>query len=241
MAMRSCTVRPGLTAQPMAHARPVDVRRQAARPIVTARAFSSESSTSSPSFTQRLASGCGCVALALTLAGSADARLEGVNRPDLLPKTENVSVIDVAGFITPSEEARITAEIASLERDTGFKLRVLAQNYPETPGSAVKNYWKVDDSTIVFVADPTFKNIINVNVGQNVDLDVPRSFWSRLAGTYGNAFYLKENGEAEAILNAVSAIDTCLREPQGRTKCASVQKTFGEKPSSGAFGKVFGQ
>ena len=45
---------------------------------------------------------------------------------------------------------------------------------PETPGLAIRDYWKVDDSTIVFVADPTFTNLINVNVGQNVDLDVPR-------------------------------------------------------------------
>ncbi len=32
------------------------------------------------------------------------------------------------------QEKRITSEVAALERDTGFKLRVLAQNYPETPG-----------------------------------------------------------------------------------------------------------
>lgn len=56
-----------------------------------------------------------------------------MNRPDLLPK-EFTTVIDVAGFLTPSEEKRIAAEVASLEADTGFKLRVLAQNYPETPG-----------------------------------------------------------------------------------------------------------
>lgn len=35
-------------------------------------------------------------------------------------------------------------------------------------------------------------NIINFNVGSLVDLDVPRSFWNRLAGKYGNMFYWKE-------------------------------------------------
>lgn len=32
------------------------------------------------------------------------------------------------------QERRLVQEIADLEKDTGFKLRVLAQNYPETPG-----------------------------------------------------------------------------------------------------------
>jgi hypothetical protein len=33
-----------------------------------------------------------------------------------------------------TQESRIRAEIAGIEKDTGFRLRVLAQNYPETPG-----------------------------------------------------------------------------------------------------------
>lgn len=32
------------------------------------------------------------------------------------------------------QEKRLVQEIGDIEKDTGFKLRVLAQNYPETPG-----------------------------------------------------------------------------------------------------------
>lgn len=84
------------------------------------------------------------------------------------------------------QEKRLAQEIASLEKDTGYKLRVLAQNYPDTPGIksvkpcssillscdakndcpfhfslglAIRDFWSVDDNTIVFVADPTFGNV----------------------------------------------------------------------------------
>jgi hypothetical protein len=36
----------------------------------------------------------------------AVARPEGVNRPELLPKGDVTPVIDVAGFLTPSEVSR---------------------------------------------------------------------------------------------------------------------------------------
>jgi len=163
-------------------------------------------------------------------AGPACAKraMEGVNKPELLPKEPNVTVIDIAGFLTDGEEARLTREIAAIEQDTGVKLRVLAQNYPDTPGLAIKDYWGVDGDTVVMVADPNTGNLLNFNVGDNVDLEVPRNFWSRLAGKYGIRYYWREKGEAAAILNGVSAIDTCLREPQGRAKCVTVQGEFGE-------------
>ncbi|XP_039820852.1 thylakoid lumenal 15.0 kDa protein 2, chloroplastic-like isoform X2 [Panicum virgatum] len=135
----------------------------------------------------------GALALAVCFTcfvGSANART-GVNKPELLPK-EFTTVIDVAGFLSSGQENRLRQEIEDLEKDTGYKLRVLAQNYPDTPGLAIKDFWQVDERTIVFVADPTFGNIINFNVGPLVDLDVPRSFWSQVSGEYGNMFYWKE-------------------------------------------------
>ncbi|KAL3839689.1 hypothetical protein ACJIZ3_024280 [Penstemon smallii] len=168
-----------------------------------------------------LLSGSLALALSLTGVGFAEGKA-GVNKPELLPK-EFTTVIDVAGFLSDGQEKRITKEIDALEKDTGYKLRVLAQNYPDTPGLAIKDFWKVDDNTIVFVADPTFGNILNFNVGASVDLDIPRSFWSRLAGKYGNIFYWKEKGEDASIEAAVMAISSCLREPVGSNNCSEVK------------------
>ncbi|XP_058771155.1 thylakoid lumenal 15.0 kDa protein 2, chloroplastic [Vicia villosa] len=166
----------------------------------------------------------GALSLCLLLGGAeiAQAAKVGVNKPELLPK-EFTTVIDVAGFLTDGQEKRLAQEISALEKDTGYKLRVLAQNYPVTPGLAVKDFWQVDDSTVVFVADPTFGNILNFNVGASVDLDIPRSFWSRLAGKYGNIFYWREKGEDASIESAVMAISNCLREPVGPNNCSEVK------------------
>lgn len=147
--------------------------------------------------------------------------MEGVNKPELLPK-EFSTVIDIAGFLTDGEEKRIKMEIANLEKDTGVKLRLLCQNYPETPGLAIKDFWGVDADTVVFVADPNTGNILNFNVGANIDLDVPQRFWSALAGKYGNKFFWRDNGETASVKLAVSAIDACLREEQGRFKCSKI-------------------
>lgn len=148
-------------------------------------------------------------------------------------------MIDLAGFLTPGEVTRIKKEISGLERDKGVKLRVLAQNYPNTPGLAIRDFWGVDGDTVVFVADPSLGNILNFNVGENLDLQVPRNFWTRLASKYGTKKYWQEKGEEAAIVNAVSAIDFCFREPVGRNQCAKIQGELGEEPSSGFLGKTF--
>jgi hypothetical protein len=64
----------------------------------------------------------------------ATARLEAVNRPDLLPSEQGLNVIQTEKFLTSGQAKRLDNMMANLEKDTGFRLRVLCQNYPNTPG-----------------------------------------------------------------------------------------------------------
>lgn len=186
-----------------------------------------EGRSSSCSYADLIKNGAIAVSLSLVLylGGGTDLamakRLEVANNPELLPK-EYTTVIDVAGFLSQGQESRIKEAVARLEEDTGFKLRVLAQNYPITPGVAVREFWHVDEKTIIFVADPSLGNILNFNVGAGVDLSVPRNFWKRLAGKYGNLFYWREKGEDASIEAAVSAIGNCLRQQINPHTCSEI-------------------
>ena len=149
----------------------------------------------------------------------AEARPEGVNKPELLPSGPVTNVIDLQKFLTSGQVSAIDKQLEKLQKETGFKLRVLCQAYPETPGLAIKDYWKVDDKTIVLIADKGLKgtsNILNFNVGDGLADILPTPFWSRLQGRFGTSRYWRDEGEDVAITNAVEAIAYCLqRDSEG--------------------------
>lgn len=146
----------------------------------------------------------------LALPATSNARQEGVNRPELLPP-EQTPVIDLERFLASGEARRLRERVEELEGRTGYKVRVLTQRFPQTPGLAVRDYWGVDDNTVVMVADYFGgAQLLKFNVGKNVDRLLPPRFWSVLASEYGNKFYVQKNGEAAAVLNAVEAIRVCL-------------------------------
>ena len=74
---------------------------------------------------------------ALVAPQTAMARLEAVNRPDLLPSEQGLNVIQTEKFLTSGQAKRLDKMMANLENDTGFRLRVLCQNYPNTPGKLI--------------------------------------------------------------------------------------------------------
>jgi len=103
-----------------------------------------------------------------------------------------------------------------------FFVNTINQNYPNTPGLAIRDYWSLgkegqkDDKYIVLVVDQFGgkSNVLNFNVGEGVKLNLPNLFWTRLQAKYGNTFFVKENGIDLAIVNSVESIVSCLRSSE---------------------------
>lgn len=73
-------------------------------------------------------------------------------------------------------------------------------------------------------------NLLNFNVAEGAKLALPNSFWTRLSSTFGNTFFIRDQGEDAAIVRAVDSIDYCLREGF----CVDVPAQFKDMGKSGA-------
>lgn len=145
--------------------------------------------------------------LALGAAVTAPAA-QAYDNPELLPD-EPTMVIDLARMLTNSEEDYLNEHLPEFEQETGWKLRVLTQ-FDQTPGRAVKDFWQLDDRSIMLVADPRGGNILNFSVGEAVYPLLPRVFWIELQTRFGNKFFVRDNGEDQAIMRSIASLETCL-------------------------------
>lgn len=150
-----------------------------------------------------------CWSLAMPPAAAYD-------NPDLLPE-EPTFIIDLANSLSTLEEERLNEEIQTFQDESGWKLRVLTQ-YDRTPGRAVKEYWGLDDHSVLLIADPRGGNLLNFSVGDALFDLLPRTFWIELQTRYGNQFFVRDNGENRSIIEALGSIETCLK----RNGCAVV-------------------
>jgi TPM domain len=148
----------------------------------------------------------------------ADARLESVNRPDLLPKESGLNVIQTEPFLTSGQARRMNTLLTSLERDTGYRVRVLCQNYPNTPGLAIRDYWDLgkegakDDKYVVLVVDQFGGrgNVLNFNVGEGVKFVLPNVFWTRLTGKYGTVSNMVGRDESKTHFSSFSVFQIMI-------------------------------
>ena len=132
------------------------------------------------------------------------------DNPDLLPSTQT-PVIDLANFLPTLQEEALIKDLESFEAETGWKLRVLTQ-YDRTPGRAVKNFWGLNDKSVLLVADARGGNLLGFNVGDDLYQFLPRTFWVELQTRFGNLYFVRENGENQSIVESLNTIKTCLRQ-----------------------------
>ena len=142
----------------------------------------------------------------ITLTGAFPAH--AYDNPELLPD-HPTPVIDLAKAFTDPQRSSLEKRLNDVEDATGWKLRVLTQ-YERTPGRAVKEFWGLDESSLLLVADPRGGNLLNFNVGDAFFALMPRTYWVELQTRFGNQYYVKEHGEDGAIVDALNAVEVCL-------------------------------
>ena len=127
---------------------------------------------------------------------------------DLLPDHQT-PIIDLAKSLSKEQRANLETSLSDYEKNTGWKIKVLTQ-YEMTPGKAIKDFWKLDESSLVLIADPRGGNLLNFNVGEAYFALMPRIFWVELQSRYGNQFYVRDHGEDGAIIDSLNSVKTCL-------------------------------
>ncbi len=130
------------------------------------------------------------------------------DNPDLLPD-HPTPVIDLAKLLTDGQRSALESELNDFARSSGWKLRVLTQ-YDRTPGLAVKEFWKLDERSLLLVADERGGNLLNFNVGDALFALMPRTFWVELQTRFGNQYYVREHGRDGAVLDALHTVKGCL-------------------------------
>jgi hypothetical protein len=130
------------------------------------------------------------------------------DNPELLPD-HPTPVIDLARSFTDEQRASLEGRLSQVETDTGWKLRVLTQ-YERTPGLAVRDFWNLDERSLLLVADPRGGNLLNFNVGDALFALMPRTYWVELQTRFGNQYYVRDHGEDGAIVDALAAVELCL-------------------------------
>lgn len=161
-------------------------------------------------FFKRVLASLAAFFLALSVWTVAPAVAQAYENPELLP-TIQTPIIDLAKTFTDIQKETLTKDIENFEADTGWKLRVLTQ-YDRTPGRAVKEFWGLDEKSVLVVADSRGGNILNFNVGDAVYQLLPRTFWIELQTRFGNLYFVREQGEAQSIIQSLESVKTCLNQ-----------------------------
>lgn len=160
----------------------------------------------------------GSVSKAETVTLDPSIAVDRVHKEVQSPKNaivieRDTPIVDAARVLPSGVIDSKQSQLRQLESDTGFKVRLLSRYGPSDSPSVedIRSGWGVDEKTVVMFVDPTAPNIMSFKFGFEVQKILSRPFFTELQSRYGNLFYIRENGEAKAISEALDALDTCFR------------------------------
>ena len=133
-----------------------------------------------------------------------------INNPNLLPE-DSTPVLDLAKTLSPNQKRILEDNLIKFEEENGGKIKYLSQ-FESSPGLAIRDFWDLDDTSLLVVADPRGGNLLNFNVGDAYFSFLPRLFWVELQTRFGNQYYVKEHGEDGAVIDAINAVEICLEK-----------------------------
>ena len=131
-----------------------------------------------------------------------------LNNADLLPENET-PIIDLAKTLSPKQKKNLEENLIKFEEESGWKIKYLSQ-FESNPGLAIRDFWSLDETSLLVVADPRGGNLLNFNVGDAYFAFLPRLFWVELQTRFGNQYYVKDHGEDGAVIDAINSVEICL-------------------------------
>ena len=133
-----------------------------------------------------------------------------ISNPELLPQ-ERTPIIDLAKTLSSNQKKNLEETLNNFELESGWKIKYLSQ-FESSPGLAIKDYWELDETSLLVIADPRGGNLLNFNVGDAYFSFLPRLFWVELQTRYGNQYYVRDHGEDGAVLDAINSVKICLEK-----------------------------
>ncbi|EIE18720.1 hypothetical protein COCSUDRAFT_38534 [Coccomyxa subellipsoidea C-169] len=129
--------------------------------------------------------------------------------------------LDLARVVPSGREQELEDKLRNLEERSGWRVRLLTRPGPKAGPSEdeIRAGWQLDSRSSLIVVDPTSPNILQFRSGAEVNRLLSRTFFVELQSRYGNLFYVREEGEAAAVMSTVDALVECLERPGG---CAVV-------------------
>lgn len=127
-------------------------------------------------------------------------------------------VVDEANLYREEAKQALEDKLEQFESARGWKLRVWTRDTVGRPYERDKAPWDVDENTIVVVEDTAGGNVLGLRAGYKARERLGDDFLLEIKERFGNMFFVREEGEKEAINRSVEVLQQCLQD----IKCVAV-------------------